>query len=102
MTIDVLIVDAEGDAVAVPYLRALIEGDACECVLGTKEAFGGLSCILRAVVNLVLTEISEDAECSGGAMEVVLEGSGDDSSRDPLLCSIYRFDGCLDIQSRSG
>lgn len=90
VTIDMLVVDSDSQSVTLEELCALIPGDSYQCVFGTEIALGGLLGIRCPVVNLVSSEIRVDAQCSAGAVIVVLKGCGDYSTGDPLVCVIER------------
>ena len=85
-SVDVLIVQAHGDAIAIKELCTLIPRHARHGILRTEQvSLRRTTVSVVAVVDLVPSEVVVDAQCSAGLVVVVLDGQTGCTTRNPLV-----------------
>ena len=90
MTVNVSVVKPRRDAIALKEECALVERNACQCILGTEIALSGLYGIICTIVYLMASIVGIKAQCAIPAIEMVLQGSRGYTSCDPLVSTILR------------
>ena len=90
IAVDVLVVDAGGQAIALKQLCTLIPGDARQCILRPEVSLRGLRSITGSVINLMSTKVGIDAQCPTRLAVVILKCRRHHTARNPLVGIIQR------------